>query len=172
MANEANPANARNSSEQGTVGEVLGQAQQVLSQVTDQAREQVATQLEHRKHFVSDGLDSMSGALRQAASRLREDNQPGAPQLLDGVASGMDSVADYVRDRSIGDMMTDAEQFARRNPAAVIGGAFVAGMLATRFLKLSGRSATAARPRAGRGSAAGRQPSGAEPGRRTGTSGI
>jgi hypothetical protein len=35
-------------------------------------------------------------------------------------------------------MVRDAERFARRNPAAFIGGAFVLGLALARFLKSSG----------------------------------
>jgi hypothetical protein len=171
MANEAKPANTKGAPEHGAVGEVLGQAQQVLSTVTDQAKEQVATRLEHQKHFVSDSLESISGALRKTATQLRDDDQPAAPEVLDGVAVRVEQLADYLRGRSVGDLTTDAEQFARRNPAVIIGGAFVAGMLVTRFLKLSGRKArmgTAATP----SRQARRRTVESGSGRKTGTSGV
>ncbi len=168
MANEAKSAGARGN-ESGGAGDVLGQAQQVLTNVAGQAREQVATRIEGQKHVVSDSLDAIAGALRKTGKQLRADNQPAAPQALDAVAGQVDRLAGYLRDRRLAELVEDAENVGRRNPLVLVGGGFVAGMLATRFLKTSARSRAGA-PRGGRRGAA-RPAVGTAPGRRTGTTG-
>jgi hypothetical protein len=43
-----------------------------------------------------------------------------------------------LRDRDVRELVQDAQQFARRQPAIFVGAAFAAGVLAARFMKSSG----------------------------------
>jgi hypothetical protein len=46
-------------------------------------------------------------------------------------------LSDYLRDKSLTDVVGDVERFARREPVIFVGGAFLIGLLGSRFLKSS-----------------------------------
>jgi hypothetical protein len=51
----------------------------------------------------------------------------------------VDQVANYLRDKDARAMRTDLENLARRQPALVLGGALILGLMGARFLKSSQR---------------------------------
>lgn len=163
MANEPNSGGARKTGGDGA-SDVLGQAQQVIGGMAGQVGDQVATRIEGQKNVLSDGLMSVAVALRKASDQLRAEKQPTAPEAIEAVAARVERLADYLGERTLGDIVNDSEEFARRNPLVVVGGAFVAGLLATRFLKASARRARTVTRGASRAPQA-------RTGRRTGTTG-
>lgn len=64
-------------------------------------------------------------------------------RLLSGLASGVTSVTDGLRGRTLGDMVADAQGYARRHPGTFAVGAAVAGFALARFLRSSSTRMTA-----------------------------
>jgi len=77
---------------------------------------------------------------------LRKGDQAFVADYVDQAAGQIERFAGYLENRSVDELMYDAERFARRQPAMFLGGAFVLGVLAARFLK---SSAAATAPRYG-----------------------
>ena len=77
----------------------------------------------------------VADALRATSSKLKE---PGPlPAIAERAANTIDRVAEFVDQRSLRDVATSIESYARRQPAMFVGGAFALGLLAGRFLKSS-----------------------------------
>lgn len=67
-------------------------------------------------------------------------------RMLNGIADGVAKASDSLRGRTVGDLVSSAQDYARRHPGAFAAGAAVAGFALARFLRSSSRaSATAAR---------------------------
>jgi aspartokinase len=64
-------------------------------------------------------------------------------RLLTSLASGVTTVTDGLRGRTLGDLLADAQGYARRNPGTFAVGAAVAGFALARFLRSSGSRMTA-----------------------------
>lgn len=105
--------------------------------VLDQVKQQASTRVNEQKVRAAAGLGSMASAIRQASDHLRSENQTLAA-YADRAVDQIEGFADRMRDTDPAEMMRDVEQFARRNPAAFVGGAFLLGMGLARFLKSSG----------------------------------
>jgi hypothetical protein len=68
-------------------------------------------------------------------------------RYVDQVADSIDGFSTYLRHTDVGTIVDDAQDFARRQPALFLGGAFLVGTIAARFLKSSRPSAsTSGRP--------------------------
>jgi hypothetical protein len=78
-------------------------------------------------------------ALRRTTEHLRSEDQERIAGLTETVARQVDQVANYLRDKDAKAMRTDLENLARRQPALVLGGALVLGLIGARFLKSSQR---------------------------------
>jgi hypothetical protein len=123
-------------------GDLVDQAQEKTGQVVDQARGVVASRIADQKDRAAGSLGGVAQALRQTSQQLRDQDQAGTTQYVDGAANQIERVASYLQHTDINDVFDDVEQFARRQPALFLGGAFALGLLGARFLKSSSRSST------------------------------
>lgn len=111
----------------------------------DDVRQAAEDRVESEKTKAAGALAETADALDGAAGRLNA----GSPQqqLLSEAARGMSALADSAQGKSVGDMVGDVAEFARRNPVAFLGGAALAGLAVARFARASDRNReTAASP--------------------------
>jgi len=124
-----------------------------LSSTTDQAKREAETEgnrligaarsrarsaFEHQQHRVADSIGSVAQALHQAANQLNEQNQDVAARYTDTAAERIERFADSLRDRNVDELVSQAEQYARRQPELFVGGAIALGFVLARFLRTSG----------------------------------
>jgi hypothetical protein len=114
------------------------QVQHLAGDVASTARQTAESQLSGSKARAAEGLGSMAQALRQTGEQMRPQDHLGVSPYLSTAAEQIERASDYLQDRSLGQLVGDVESFARREPALFLGGAFLAGLLAGRFLKSSG----------------------------------
>jgi uncharacterized protein YjbJ (UPF0337 family) len=119
------------------VAEVAGQAKEQASNLADQARSRAEGVMQQRQSDAGRRVEQVAGALLQAAHKLDEEGQSSLSGYATRAASSLERAGRYVRESSPRDVLRDADAFARRNPAAIIAGAFVAGLLLARFVKSS-----------------------------------
>jgi hypothetical protein len=112
--------------------------------VAGEAKKTAESGLAAGKKRATEGMASVANAIRKTGEHLRAEDQGGFTEYFDRAARQVDVASDYLQSRTIGDVIGDVEQFARREPALFLGGSFVAGLLGGRFLK-SSRPAPAGR---------------------------
>ena len=127
-------------------GELVDQAQQKTGQVVDQARGVVASRISDQKDRAAGSLGGVAQALRQTGQQLQGGEQAGMTQYVDSAADQIERISSYLQNTDVNEVFDDVEQFARRQPALFLGGAFALGLLGARFLKSSGRSSTRGYP--------------------------
>lgn len=116
--------------------QVADQVKQSTSDVTEQAKQTATSQMAVRKDQAAQGLRAVSSSMRQMGDNLRHDDQTSSyAQYVDQAANQVERFSGYLQQHDAREIMTDAEDWARRNPALVLGGAFALGLLASRFLK-------------------------------------
>ena len=89
---------------------------------------------------------AVSRAVRQSTQSLRNNQQDTVAQYVEQAADRIEQFSSRLRDRDLGDLMRDADRFARRQPAIFIGAAFMVGVLAARFFKSSGNGSDRTSP--------------------------
>ena len=115
--------------------QVVGQARSTL----EQARNRASSSLGESKGQFADQFGMIADALRRTTEHLRSEDQQRIAGITDTVARQVDQVANYLRDKDATAMKTDLENLARRQPALVLGGALILGLMGARFLKSSQR---------------------------------
>lgn len=93
--------------------------------------------LGEQQRAAASGLGDFAGVLRKAARDMDGSGQSTVCRLAESAADGLEHFSGTLRNRDLNGLMHDVESFARRQPAAFIGAAMVAGFLAVRFLKSS-----------------------------------
>lgn len=121
---------------QGTQ-QVAEQTTQAVGQVADQARQQAQTMLDQRKSSLGQSLHGIAEALENTEETLRQQQEGVAATALDVVAQRLDGVATYLDQHTASDLISEAENFTRRNAPVVLGGTFLLGLVAARVLKSS-----------------------------------
>jgi len=114
-------------------------AQQLAGDLQQRATGQVTSQLEAQKHRAAESLGSVADSIRGTGESLK--SLPGGVSgYLYQAADQVEGMARYLEERDVEEIVDTVEDFARRQPMAFVGGAFVLGMLGARFLKSSRRN--------------------------------
>lgn len=124
----------RKVSETATV--VKDQAKRTVAQVTDQAKTNVDTRLGE----VAGELGSVAEAVRQTSEDLGGNDQEMIARYGNRIADQIESVSNYLNNRGVEEVLADAENLARRQPALFLGGAFTLGLLVGRFVRSSSQN--------------------------------
>jgi len=127
------------------VGGIVGEVKTMAGEVAGGVKDKAVNSVNERKGTAAETLGTVAGALRVAAQDLRQGEVSGLGTYADSAAEQLDKVAGYLREKDLTGLTRDAETFARRHPEAFLGGAFLAGIFAARFLK-SSRPRPAAAP--------------------------
>ncbi len=117
-----------------TADVVKEQAKRTVSQVSEQAKSNVST----RMGDVASELGSVAEAVRQTSEDLGD--QPGIARYGNRIADQIEGVSNYLSDRGVEEVLMDAENLARRQPALFLGGAFMLGLVVGRFLRSSSQN--------------------------------
>lgn len=117
-----------------TVSKLKTTASETASQAANKAG-QLATE---KKDEAAARVDSYGNAIHESARSL-EEQDPNIAWLTHRAADRLQSLASYVRDRDFQAIRMDAENMARRHPAAFFGGMCVAGFILGSVVKASQR---------------------------------
>ena len=118
------------------------QAQGLTSAAGDiagDAKEKMQSVMNEQKDAGADYLGTIADAVHRAASELNDD-VPQAARYVHQAANRLQSVAETVRNRNVGDLVGEVQQFAKQQPALFFGGTLLLGFAAIRLLKSSSPS--------------------------------
>ncbi|HYW30544.1 MAG TPA: hypothetical protein VE869_03480 [Gemmatimonas sp.] len=110
---------------------VAGIARNLASQAQQKVGEQVRSSVDSGRTRAADTLQQVARTLMQGDET---GDNPAAP-YMNKAGEQVQRFADYLQNADMRQMMTGAEQFARRQPAVFLGGAFALGVIAARFFK-------------------------------------
>lgn len=139
-------ASEEQDSSRPVTGSAREQIREVKNQVVDQARstyqqarDRASSSLGESKGQFAEQFGTIADALRRTTEHLRSEDQQRIAGLTDTVARQVEQVADYLRNKDARAMRQDLENLARRQPALMIGGALLLGLIGARFFKSSER---------------------------------
>src|SRR4051812_27877707 len=110
-----------------------GKAQEVASKASDQAR----TQVDQRSTEFGHRVTSTADDIRSVGQQLREQGKDQPARLADQAAGHVERVGSWLRDSDSDRLLSDVEDFGRRQPWAFALGGLALGIAASRFLKAS-----------------------------------
>jgi hypothetical protein len=117
--------------------EAADAAKDVTSGTTDQLQGQVR----EKQRSGADFIERFADNIREAA-RAFENDAPFAARGIDSAAEYVEDAAEKIRNGSFRDVVDNATDFAKRQPAAFLGISVLAGFAVVRFLKASGGAAS------------------------------
>jgi hypothetical protein len=120
-------------------GELKLKAKEKLEQAVQESKMGVRPYLSSRKERLVEQLNNTARALEDSSAQLDDTRSSG---LIRITAEKIDKLGNYLGSRAVDEIFEDFQGYARSQPLVVLGGAFVAGLAAARFLKASERSST------------------------------
>ena len=124
---------------QEKLGEAADQAKETAQNVASQAQTKVREQVDQRSTEAGERVGSTADDIRSVGQELRNQGKEGPANVAEQAADRIDRAADYLMDSDADRILSDAEDFGRRQPWAVLAGGLVVGLAAARFLKASSR---------------------------------
>jgi hypothetical protein len=109
-----------------SVGHLAGRATDIGFQRADEGKEQAAQ-----------GIGDLASSIRRVSTDM-ESEQPTIASVAMTAADQAERLAGYLRDTDARQILRSVEDVARRQPILFLGGAFLAGLAASRFLKAAG----------------------------------
>jgi hypothetical protein len=119
----------------------IGTARRGGRRLGEEMRDAAAALAAEQQAQLAETVHGFALAFRRTADALREEQSPVASRCAGQAAAQLDRAAAALRERTVAEMLAEAEALARRQPALFIAGSVAAGFLAARLL-----AASAARP--------------------------
>ncbi|HEU5141998.1 MAG TPA: hypothetical protein VFU04_02460 [Solirubrobacterales bacterium] len=120
--------------------EVAGQAQEKAQEAAGQASGKVREQVDQRSTQAGEKVTETAQDLRSVSEELRKQGKDTPAKMADQGAERIEKVGSYLSEADGDRILSDVEDFARRQPLAVLAGGLVVGIAAARFLKASSSS--------------------------------
>jgi hypothetical protein len=131
-------------SDQGTTAqakdkaqEVAGQAQEKAQEAAGQAKDRLRSQIDDRSTQAGQQVSGHADDLRSVGQSLREQGKDQPAKLADQAAERLERAGGWLTDADADRILGDVEDFARKNPWAVMAGGLALGFAASRMLKAS-----------------------------------
>jgi hypothetical protein len=109
-----------------SAGHLAQRATDLGIQQADRGRETAAT-----------GIEQMADSIRRVSLDM-EGDQPAIADAAQTAADQAERIARYLRETDAREIISTVEDVARRQPLVFLGGAFVLGFVAARFIKAAG----------------------------------
>jgi ElaB/YqjD/DUF883 family membrane-anchored ribosome-binding protein len=138
--------------------QVMQKASELTRAVADGVREEAEKFFDEQKGKLGTKVDRVGKMINQAAHALHAVKADPVAEAVDAAGERVKQASAYIEESTLGQLVADAEDAARRHPGVVLGGLFVTGLLAARFVKASAsrENAGAGATRAGESRTAGK----------------
>lgn len=121
--------------------DLLQHAKQASGNIVSKVQEQAGSQFARQKESAANELTQVVDAVRRFGQSLQGE-QSGpiaryAAQYGDKAAQSLERFSTYIRDKEPQQLLNDVQNFGRRRPALLLGGAFLLGFAGARLIKTS-----------------------------------
>lgn len=121
--------------------DLVQHAKQATGEIVNQVQQQAGSQLARQKDNAATDLSQVVQAVRRFGESLT--GQEGGPiaryaaEYGDKAANSLERFSTYIRQQDPKQLLNDVQNFGRRRPALLLGGAFLLGLAGARLIKSS-----------------------------------
>jgi hypothetical protein len=113
------------------------EAGQRAGQLVERGAQLGITQADRGLVQAATGVESVADSIRRVSADMESD-QPQIAEFASTAADQAEALAGYLRENDVRQIIDNVESFARRQPLVFLGGAFLLGIAASRFIKAAG----------------------------------
>jgi hypothetical protein len=115
--------------------EIKQQALSLGEKFVEQTSDQFFSLIDDQKEVLRDEVKSFVKALRQASSKLKEEDHNAVARYTDSLGDSIEDYMEKLARKNANQVISDIEAFARSKPAVFIAGALIGGFIFSRFMK-------------------------------------
>jgi hypothetical protein len=134
---EGHGATGQNTGDQ----DLLQQAKHAGSEIMNQVQQRAGSQISQQKETVASELSNVVNAVRQLGQNLSGEQSGPIGRYVaeygDKAAQSLERFSTYIREQDAKRLLDDVQNFGRRRPAWLVGGAFLLGFAGARLIKSS-----------------------------------
>lgn len=121
--------------------DLLQHAKEATGEIVNQVQQQAGSQIARQKESAATDLSQVVQAVRRFGESLGQE-QGGpiaryAAEYGDKAANSLERFSTYIREQDPKQLLNDVQNFGRRQPALLLGGAFLLGLAGARLIKSS-----------------------------------
>lgn len=126
---------------QGGEQDLVQHAKQATGEIVNQVQQQAGQQIDRQKESAANDLTQVVNAVRRFGESLGAE-QGGpiaryAAEYGDKAAQKLEQFAGYIREQDARRLLDDVQNFGRRRPGLMLGGAFLLGLAGARLIRSS-----------------------------------
>ena len=126
---------------QGGDEHLLQHAKQAGGEIVNQVQQRAGAQINRQKEAAAEQVSQVANSVRRIRETLsQQDNGPlarYAADYSDMAANRLEQLSHYIREKDPKQLLDDVQNFGRRRPALLLGGAFLLGFAGARLIKSS-----------------------------------
>jgi hypothetical protein len=143
---EASPSMTGDVTNQQQTGDqnqdLLQHAKQAGGEIVNQVQQRAGEQVERQKETAANELSRVVNAVRRVGETLSGEEANGpiaryAAEYSDKAADTLERFTNYIREQDGRRLLNDVQNFGRRQPALLLGGAFLLGFAGARLIRSS-----------------------------------
>ena len=127
--------------QQGGEQDLLQHAKDAGGEIVNQVQQRAGSQINRQKESAATELSQVANTVRKIRETLGgEENgtiAQYAAQYTDKAANSIERLSNYIREQEPKQLLNDVQNFGRRRPALLLGGAFLLGFAGARLIKSS-----------------------------------
>jgi hypothetical protein len=143
-----NQQNQQTSSNQKQTGQQTGgeqyllqHAKQATGNIVNKVQQQAGSQLTRGKETAATEISQVANAVRRLRENLPQQEMGPIARVVgdygEKAANSLERLSTYVRDKDPKQLLNDVQDFGRRQPALLLGGAFLLGFAGARLIRSS-----------------------------------
>lgn len=129
------------SREQKEEQDLLQHAKEAGGEIVNQVQQRAGSQFSRQKEAAASELSNVANAVRRLRENLGGEQSGTIAQYAadygDKAAEQLERFSNYIREQDPKQLLNDVQNFGRRRPALLLGGAFLLGFAGARMIKSS-----------------------------------
>jgi uncharacterized phage infection (PIP) family protein YhgE len=117
--------------------DIADQARSRATELAEEAKNRGKDQIQTGKQAAADQVEKIADALQHTTEGLQRGDQQTLADYANELATSARNLATNLRERSVEDLLNDAQTLARRNPTIFFLGSVAVGVVLSRFFKAS-----------------------------------
>lgn len=123
--------------------DLLQHAKNATGEIVNKVQQQAGSQVNRQKETVASEISQVANAVRRVRENLPQEGVAGyVAEYSDKAANSLDRLSNYLRQQDPKRLLDDVQNFGRRQPALLLGGAFLLGFAGARLIRSSMEAAS------------------------------
>lgn len=131
------PAMATGSEQEHPLAEAGQETGESIGRLAEKAGSMGIERADQARQVTADGLEKLASTVRRVGTDM-ESEQPMIANVASTAAEQAERAAGFLRETDARELLHNVEDVARRQPLLFVGGAFLLGVAASRFIKAAG----------------------------------